>query len=198
MYPLTACQDTKRVVDEKDTFRIISGMKEGPPEWCDRVRDRMAELGITQEDLKDTFGVSSRGAIGHYLSGRREPSVHQFRALAMRLGYPSIEALVFGAPAAVPEAAPAAREPVAAYKVVRHDSDLIRELLAGVLTPLGLRLGRFEIDSAAGVQMEAGWADPPAEHRRGQDAVPKPLGGPGGTLPGEVVRPTGRKRRAQS
>lgn len=177
-------------------------MTNDTPAWCDRARQRMLELGITQDDLKDTFGVSSRGAVGHYLSGRREPSVAQFRALVLRLGFPSIESLVFDAPAAQPDsperAAPTVAQPVAAYMLVRHDADLIRELLAGVLTPLGLRLGRFQIDEGSGVKVEAAWADPPAQHRRGQDAVAGPAGGPAGGLPGEIVRTAGRKRRAAS
>jgi transcriptional regulator with XRE-family HTH domain len=50
--------------------------------WRIRAKNRMARLHITQEQLKKPLGVKTRGAIGHYLNGRRDPSPEQFRALA--------------------------------------------------------------------------------------------------------------------
>lgn len=45
----------------------------------------MKDLRVTQEDLKKPLGVSTRGAVGHYLSGRRDPSMDQMMALASYL-----------------------------------------------------------------------------------------------------------------
>ena len=50
--------------------------------WIERARIRMDELGLTQSDLMAPLGVKTRGAVGHYMTGRREPSIAQFSALA--------------------------------------------------------------------------------------------------------------------
>lgn len=42
----------------------------------------MLVLGIKQQDLTKTFGVKTRGSVGHYLRGRRTPSLDQIVALA--------------------------------------------------------------------------------------------------------------------
>lgn len=42
----------------------------------------MRELSIKQADLIRPLGVATRGAVGHYLSGRRDPSPEQLAALA--------------------------------------------------------------------------------------------------------------------
>jgi transcriptional regulator with XRE-family HTH domain len=77
LYPL----DTICVGDFSDTDRTIRRMAE----WYERAKERMAELGVTQNDLMSTFGVTTRGAVGHYLSGRRDPPSHLLVALADRL-----------------------------------------------------------------------------------------------------------------
>jgi phage repressor protein C with HTH and peptisase S24 domain len=46
----------------------------------------MKALGLTQEDLVDTLGVTSRGAVGHYFTGRRHLKTHQALSLARHLG----------------------------------------------------------------------------------------------------------------
>lgn len=51
-------------------------------EWYDRAKRRMRELGLTQEGLKKPLRVKTRGAVGHYLTGRRDPTPFQFAALA--------------------------------------------------------------------------------------------------------------------
>lgn len=183
MYRLSDCQATFRGVVEKDTARIIPNMKKALPEWCARAVARMKELGIVQTDLLETFDVTSRGAVGHYLTGRREPSLEQFRRLAAKLKFASMDELLSGA---TPNRPPTATELIAAeaqpaYLAVRRDEDLIRELLAGVLTPLGLSLSEFKVEGK-GVRVVADWKAPPEEHRRGQSA-----------LPGEVS-PTPRRR----
>lgn len=70
--------DTKSVVARMDTLRTIQFMKN----WQDRVRSVMKEQGVTQDALTGVLGVSTRGAVGHYLSGRREPSAAQLQSLA--------------------------------------------------------------------------------------------------------------------
>lgn len=42
----------------------------------------MREVGVTQAELVKPLGVSSRGAVGHYLNGRRPISAQQFSTLA--------------------------------------------------------------------------------------------------------------------
>jgi len=54
--------------------------------WQDRARGIMKEKGITQEALMLALGVTTRGAVGHYMKGRREPSLDQMIALAKHLG----------------------------------------------------------------------------------------------------------------
>src|SRR3990167_8203680 len=49
--------------------------------WSIRVKSRMKELGMTQEMLAGKMGVT-RGAITHYLAGRRMPPLKQFQKLA--------------------------------------------------------------------------------------------------------------------
>jgi phage repressor protein C with HTH and peptisase S24 domain len=73
-----AVMDTKSVVAGLDTMRTIQYMEK----WFDRVRALMRERQVTQEDLKEPLGVGTRGAVGHYLNGRREPSLDQLEALA--------------------------------------------------------------------------------------------------------------------
>lgn len=71
---------------EKDT-----DTSPNPPRWALIAKSLMAEKGIIQEDLKSIFEVGTRGAVGHYLSGRREPSVVQIMRLAKRLGVTTSE-----------------------------------------------------------------------------------------------------------
>lgn len=52
--------------------------------WADRIRSRMKELGLTQEELAVKLGIT-RGAVTHYLAGRRVPPLRQFQLLASAL-----------------------------------------------------------------------------------------------------------------
>lgn len=81
MYLQNASGNTKCGVVFLDTACILSGMK-----WYEKAKRIMADKGIIQKDLLTVFGVSSRGAVGHYLTGRRQPDPKQMRALAERLG----------------------------------------------------------------------------------------------------------------
>ena len=49
--------------------------------WTDRAREVMDERQITQQDIADALGVT-RGAVGHWLCGRREPTLSQFVELS--------------------------------------------------------------------------------------------------------------------
>ncbi len=55
-------------------------------DWTDRVRQLMTDQKKTQEDLRVVFGVRTRGAVGHYLTGRRTPSPTQLVDLSKELG----------------------------------------------------------------------------------------------------------------
>src|SRR5579872_2446502 len=52
--------------------------------WTIRVKSCMKELDMTQETLANKMGIT-RGAITHYLSGRRIPPLKQFHKLALIL-----------------------------------------------------------------------------------------------------------------
>lgn len=49
--------------------------------WVDRIKSRMKELSITQEMLATKMGIT-RGAVTHYLAGRRNPPLRQFQKMA--------------------------------------------------------------------------------------------------------------------
>lgn len=49
--------------------------------WATRIKTRMKELGMTHEELANKLGIT-RGAITHYLAGRRVPPLKQFQKLA--------------------------------------------------------------------------------------------------------------------
>ena len=49
--------------------------------WETRIKLRMKELGLTQEELANKMGLT-RGAVTHYLAGRRVPPLKQFQKLA--------------------------------------------------------------------------------------------------------------------
>ncbi len=50
-------------------------------DWTLRIKSRMKELDMTQEMLASKMSIT-RGAITHYLSGRRVPPLKQFQKLA--------------------------------------------------------------------------------------------------------------------
>lgn len=52
--------------------------------WIDRLRTRMQELDMTQEVLANKLGIT-RGAVTHYLCGRRVPALKQFKKLSLIL-----------------------------------------------------------------------------------------------------------------
>jgi len=54
--------------------------------WYEKAKLLIANNKIRQEDLLDVFGVTTRGAVGHYLNGRRQPDPIQMKALADKIG----------------------------------------------------------------------------------------------------------------
>lgn len=56
------------------------------PYWAPMALKAMREKGLTQTDLTGVFGVSTRGAVGHYLRGRNVINVDQLAALSDLLG----------------------------------------------------------------------------------------------------------------
>lgn len=52
------------------------------PDWIIRAKEEMKKKGITQEDLVTVLGVTTRGAVGHYLTDRSKPTLEQFQNLA--------------------------------------------------------------------------------------------------------------------
>jgi transcriptional regulator with XRE-family HTH domain len=54
--------------------------------WIITARRRMKDLGVKQADLIRVLGVTTRGAVGHYLTGRRDLDGEQMHALAQFLG----------------------------------------------------------------------------------------------------------------
>lgn len=54
--------------------------------WYEKAKRLMTIKKIRQEDLINVFGVTTRGAVGHYLTGRRQPDPDQMKALADKLG----------------------------------------------------------------------------------------------------------------
>lgn len=81
--------DTSRIPKNFDTARMLGGM-----EWYDRAKGRMADKGLTQADLEQALGVS-RGAVSHYLTGKRDPSPDQLVSLARKLEL-SLDSLLLG------------------------------------------------------------------------------------------------------
>ncbi len=48
--------------------------------WFDMAKDQMKVLGITYDKLAEHLGIT-RGAVGHWLNGRREPSLKEIAAI---------------------------------------------------------------------------------------------------------------------
>lgn len=49
--------------------------------WRDRTKQKMKEHDLTQHDLAKFLGIT-RGAAGHYLTGRRQPTIEQVQEIA--------------------------------------------------------------------------------------------------------------------
>jgi transcriptional regulator with XRE-family HTH domain len=53
--------------------------------WYTRARAALRDAGVRFEDVATATGVT-RSAVGHWLSGRREPSVEELRTIAKMAG----------------------------------------------------------------------------------------------------------------
>lgn len=69
-------------VDMDNTLRNNVGMKIA---WRDLAKARMKELNITQEKLAEVLG-KTQGGVGHWLNGRRTPSLEEIGAILQYLG----------------------------------------------------------------------------------------------------------------
>ena len=54
--------------------------------WITRAKSEMAKKNITQKDVAPIMGKSTRGAVGHYFTGRSKPTLDQLEDLAKYLG----------------------------------------------------------------------------------------------------------------
>ena len=62
--------------------------------WRSRAHERMKSLRLNRNDLGKILGITG-GAVGHYLSGRNQPSVETFMKICMALDV-SADWLLFG------------------------------------------------------------------------------------------------------
>lgn len=53
--------------------------------WYDLAKERMKALGVTQEDIAVHLGIT-KGAVSHWLNGRRQPTLQEISAIFNRLG----------------------------------------------------------------------------------------------------------------
>lgn len=102
---------------------MLNGMDSEP--WYERAKRRMKQMGITQDDLKAPLSVETRGAVGHYLTGRRDPTPDQLAALAKALKI-SLDELLLETPMAA--------EPTPKY--VLRDEELLTDCMRAVRTEL--------------------------------------------------------------
>ena len=54
--------------------------------WIDRAKKEMKRKNLTQQDIAPSMGKTTRGAIGHYFTGRSKPTLNQLEGLAKYLG----------------------------------------------------------------------------------------------------------------
>jgi len=54
--------------------------------WIVQAKKLMRDQGITQKDIASAMGKSTRGAVGHYFTGRSQPTLNQLKSLAKYLG----------------------------------------------------------------------------------------------------------------
>lgn len=51
-------------------------------DWIKRAKDLMKQQKKTQEDVAKAMGKTTRGAVGHYFTGRSKPTMDQVQELA--------------------------------------------------------------------------------------------------------------------
>ena len=50
--------------------------------WIVQAKKIMRNKGITQKEISVVMGKSTRGAVGHYFTGRSQPTIIQLKSLA--------------------------------------------------------------------------------------------------------------------
>jgi len=53
--------------------------------WIVQAKKIMRDKGVTQKDIASAMGKSTRGAVGHYFTGRSQPTLNQLKSLAKYL-----------------------------------------------------------------------------------------------------------------
>jgi len=53
--------------------------------WIIQAKKIMRDKGVTQKDIASAMGKSTRGAVGHYFTGRSQPTLNQLKSLAKYL-----------------------------------------------------------------------------------------------------------------
>lgn len=168
--------------------------------FAERLNEALDDIGVPpkgegrQAAVGKRYGVSQHGA-RKWIEGEAMPELTRAIEIALDLGV-TTEWLLSGRgekrigsyPKPGGGAGQVAEEPQQAYAFIRRDNDLIREILAGVLGPLGMRLDNIDIDAFRGMRMTAKWSEPPMEHRRGLSAVAPPPAPDRTPLPGELIR----------
>ena len=56
--------------------------------WITRAKEEMRKQKLTQEDVAKAMGKTTRGAVGHYFTGRSTPNIKQVIKLAEYLKVP--------------------------------------------------------------------------------------------------------------
>ena len=56
--------------------------------WITRAKEEMRKQKLTQEDVAKAMGKTTRGAVGHYFTGRSTPNIKQVIKLAEFLKVP--------------------------------------------------------------------------------------------------------------
>jgi transcriptional regulator with XRE-family HTH domain len=123
------------------------------------------ERGLSQTEVAARSKAIDQTTVGRIERGAIATTIDVLPALARVLGV-SIGELI-GEAATAAETPNRVEEPLATYGAEVASPALVRELIAGVLGPLGLQLlGEIEIDED-GVRLAAQWRKTPQERRRG-------------------------------
>ena len=72
-------------IERLRAVRIVPAMN--MDKWIALVRDRMEELGLSQEQLAERVGVS-QGSVGHWVNKRRQPKIDSMNRVFVELGMP--------------------------------------------------------------------------------------------------------------
>jgi len=72
-------------IERLKAVRIVPAMN--MDKWIALVRDRMEELGLTQEQLAERVGVS-QGSVGHWVNKRRQPKIESMNRTFVEIGMP--------------------------------------------------------------------------------------------------------------